>query len=881
MPASSSRSPSGERKSSVATRLMLGIALIALAAFGLTAAISYWKSSRALLASSQATLENLARYEAQHLSTEMSQTYDAVQTLAENLGTQRGQISRAAISQTFRQQMELHPERAGMCVLWEPDAFDGNDAQFVDAPEHDATGRFMSYWARVGGELVSEPLRDYEDPKLGAWYVTPRTLKKPVIIEPYPYEVGGKTLMLTTIAIPIMDGDKVLGVVTSDFELSALQERIAQLRPMGQGRTELLSPMGMVVASPDAANVGKTRDDDTTRAILAAVAEDKLYSNFQADEGGMVEVYAPLRIGKSDRRFALGVMVPRDLLTAQARSLLELVALVGLLAAASLCAGLWLLLRAMVLRPLADAVRVSADVAQGKLDTTIPARRNDELGQLLRAQSHMRDQIRAVIQAQGEMAASHDAGSVSHRIDASRFPGDYGVMVAGTNQLVSSHLDVTARIVEVMQRYAHGDLSVDMDRLPGEKAAITRAMDETKASLSAINAEIRRLASAAAVGDFSVRGDADRFEHDFREMVAGLNRLMETTDSNLSDVSALLQAIARGDLTARMHGDFQGVFARMRDDANATVAQLTSIVGRIQTAASSINLAASEIATGNNDLSRRTEQQAANLEETAASMEELTSTVRQNAEHARQANQLAQGAASVASQGGQVVGQVVTTMTDIEASSKKIADIISVIDGIAFQTNILALNAAVEAARAGEQGRGFAVVASEVRTLAQRSAGAAKEIKELIENSVGKVAEGSALVHQAGSTMGEIVTSVQRVTDIMAEISAASQEQSAGIEQVNQTVMQMDETTQQNAALVEEATAAARSMEDQANQLAAAVALFHLDNAAAPPARASADAQPAPRRNDTRPAATPRRAAPVAARKAEAALADGDDWQEF
>lgn len=424
MSATPPRSISSERKSSVATRLMLGIALIALAAFGLTAAISYWKSSRALLASSQATLENLARYEAQHLSTEMSQTYDAVQTLAENLGTQRGQISRAAISQTFRQQMELHPERAGMCVLWEPDAFDGNDAQFVDAPEHDATGRFMSYWARVGGELVSEPLRDYEDPRLGAWYVTPRTLKKPVIIEPYPYEVGGKTLMLTTIAIPIMDGDKVLGVVTSDFELSALQERIAQLRPMGQGRTELLSPMGMVVASPDAANVGKTRDDDTTRAILAAVAEDKLYSNFQADGNGMVQVYAPLRIGKSDRRFALGVMVPRDLLTAQARSLLELVALVGLLAAASLCAGLWLLLRAMVLRPLAEAVRVSADVAQGKLDTTIPARRNDELGQLLRAQSHMRDQIRAVIHAQGEMAARHDAGSVSHRIDASRFPGD-------------------------------------------------------------------------------------------------------------------------------------------------------------------------------------------------------------------------------------------------------------------------------------------------------------------------------------------------------------------------------------------------------------------------------------------------------------------------
>ncbi|MQP77712.1 HAMP domain-containing protein [Stenotrophomonas sp. MYb238] len=881
MSTSSHRSTSGEHKSSVATRLMLGIALIALSAFGLTAAISYWKSSRALLASSQGALENLAQFESQRLAIELSRTYDAVQTLAESLHTQRGQISRATVSQTFRQQLQLHPERAGMCVLWEPDAFDGKDAEFVDAPEHDSTGRFMSYWARVGDQLVSEPLHDYDDPTLGAWYVTPKTLKKPVIIEPYPYEVGGKTLMLTTIAIPIMEGDQVLGVVTADFELSTLQQRVAQLRPMGEGRAELLSPMGMVVSSPDAANVGKSRNDETTKAILAATAKDQLYSDFKADAQGMVKVYAPLRVGENNRRFALGILVPRDLLTAQARSLLGLVALVGLLAAASLCAGLWLLLRGLVLRPLADAVRVSGDVAQGRLDTVIPERRNDELGQLLRAQSHMREQIKAVIQAQNEMAKRHDEGNISYRIDASGFAGDYGRMVQETNALVGSHVQVQQHLIGIMRHYARGDLSVDMDRLPGEKAAITQAMDETKASLSAINAEIKRLAGAAAAGDFSLRGDEGRFEHDFRDMVAGLNRLMETTDGNLSEVSELLQAIARGDLTARMHGDFHGVFAKMRDDANATVAQLTSIVGRIQQSASSINLAASEIATGNNDLSRRTEQQAANLEETAASMEELTSTVRQNAEHARQANQLAQGAAGVASQGGQVVSQVVTTMSAIESSSKKIADIISVIDGIAFQTNILALNAAVEAARAGEQGRGFAVVASEVRTLAQRSAGAAKEIKGLIEDSVDKVSEGSQLVHQAGTTMGEIVTSVQRVTDIMAEISAASQEQSAGIEQVNQTVMQMDETTQQNAALVEEATAAARSMEEQANHLAAAVALFRIDVAPVP-AQAPSVPQAAPRRAEVRPPAAARRPAPpAAARPAEAVAADGSDWQEF
>ncbi|WP_411834781.1 methyl-accepting chemotaxis protein [Pseudoxanthomonas mexicana] len=540
-----------------------------------------------------------------------------------------------------------------------------------------------------------------------------------------------------------------------------------------------------------------------------------------------------------------------------------------------------------VTRPLRQALEAAERVSRGDLDGHIDTRRQDEVGQLLRTMQRMQVQLREVIAAQVEMARRHDEGTISYRIDESAFPGEYGHMVRESNALVAQHIGVKMRLVEVLRQYAVGDLSVDMDRLPGEKAVITETMNTVKNNLSAINTEIKRLAGAAAAGDFSQCGDVERYQYDFREMVQGLNHLMETTDGNLAEISALLQAIARGDLTTRMQGDFHGVFARMRDDANATVAQLTDIVGRIQQASGHINTAAGEIASGNNDLSRRTEQQAANLEETAASMEELTSTVRQNADSARQANQLAIGAAGVASQGGQVVGQVVTTMRDIEQSSRKIADIISVIDGIAFQTNILALNAAVEAARAGEQGRGFAVVASEVRTLAQRSANAAKEIKQLIDDSVSRVTDGSALVNQAGTTMGEIVASVQRVTDIMAEISAASQEQSTGIEQVNQTIAQMDETTQQNAALVEEASAAARSMEEQATALAHTVAVFRLEQDTPPaPSAARLSAPPAPVRIRP-PAARPTAKARPAARAAtvrnapEPALASESDWQEF
>ncbi|HGM5514469.1 methyl-accepting chemotaxis protein [Stenotrophomonas maltophilia] len=731
---------------------------------------------------------------------------------------------------------------------------------------------------------------------------------------------------LTTLMTVVLGAFALVRLSEANAQLSAMASNdIPSVQYLGEVRSQLgefrtyeLAQLSMLDQPEKVADYNKRMDDTAAvvREQLAAYAklpagakERELYRAVQADVDGYFAANAKLR----EAATAGDGVVARQISDDQSRplrrkafedlkalgayssslmqgkidnanathrnSMLAIIAAVVLLVVVA--ATLAVVISRAVVGPLGKAVNAIQAVARGDLSVTTQSTGKDEAGRMLAATADMTAMLRRFSEQTQLMAQMHAGPDISHRIPED-FPGVYGQLASGINTVIFEHLDAIVDAIEVLNQYAIGNLAPDARRLPGSRAILHESMDAAKASLLAINTQIQQLASAAAVGDFSQRGDAQRFDHDFRVMIEQLNSMMQVADGNLGQLSQLLQSIAAGDLTARMDGQFNGVFARMRDDANTTVAQLTQIVGQIQASASSITLAAGEIASGNSDLSRRTEQQAANLEETAASMEELTSTVRQNAEHARQANQLAIGAHGVASQGGEVVGQVVTTMSAIEASSKKIAEIISVIDGIAFQTNILALNAAVEAARAGEQGRGFAVVASEVRTLAQRSAAAAKEIKGLIDDSVGKVAEGSSLVHQAGSTMGEIVASVQRVTDIMAEISAASQEQSAGIEQVNQTVVQMDETTQQNAALVEEATAAARAMEDQAVQLGEAVARFRLasQGVAAAPARLANAPQPrqvAAALPVTKAAPT----RPLRASAAQPALAAEGDWQEF
>ena len=633
--------------------LVIGVVLVgfAVTVISLTRQAGQLQESTALLYA-----EELASRNAAQVESELNATMTAARTLAQALGGLKatGQADRIEADALIRNVLEGSPQFLGVWVAWEPNAFDGRDAEYVDKPGHDATGRYIPYWNRGSGSAMVEPLVDYDKPGPGDYYQLAKRTGKETLIEPYKYTVAGKEVMITTTSVPIVVNGQFVGVAGIDLPLSSLQEKVQAIRIYDTGYASLLSNGALYVGDRDPAHVGQALTKPAELAALrTALSENRPQRVRYLHEGLNTEVtgvYVPIRVGRDHSSWAFAATVPQDRILAEVRQLNVTAALLGAVSIVLVSLGLLWALQRLVLRPLggepAEAVAVSARVARGDLGQPVPVR-------------------------------------------------------AGDTQSLMAQL-------AIMQK------------------------------------------------------------------------------------------------------------------------DLASVVGRVRRGAEAVATASAEISQGNQDLSSRTENQASALEETAASMEQLGTAVGQNSGHAREADQLARSATSLAEQGGAAVQRVVDTMQDIDAGSRKIADIIGVIDGIAFQTNILALNAAVEAARAGEQGRGFAVVASEVRSLAQRSANAAKEIKDLIGASVERVAQGTALVDQAGATMSEVVAAIRRVTDIVGEISSASHEQSSGVQQIGEAVTQMDQTTQQNAALVEESAAAAESLKTQAQALVQAVAVFRL-----------------------------------------------------
>ncbi len=641
---------------SLRTKLLLMVVGVVLAGFAATVVSLTRQAGQLQEKTALMYAEELATRNAAQIGAELNATMTAARTLAQSLAGLKasGRADRAQADALLKSVLEGSPQFLGVWTAWEPDAFDGRDAEFAGKPGHDASGRYIPYWNRGSGVASVEVLVDYDKPGAGDYYQLPKRSGQETLIEPYKYTVAGKEVLITTTSVPIVMGGRLVGVAGIDVALSSLQDKVGAIRVYDTGYASLLSAGGLFVGDRDPANVGRELTAADEREPLNASLRDGRVVRVNHEDPRLdtevTRIYVPVQVGKDRSLWAFAATVPQDRILAEVNALRVTAGTLGAVSVALVSLGLLWALQRLVLRPLggepAEAVAVSERVARGDLGQPVPVR-----------------------------------------------PGDQHSLMA---QL------------------------------------------------------------------------------------------------------------------ARMQRDLAGVVARVRQGAEA------------------VATASSEISQGNQDLSGRTEGQASALEETAASMEQLGTAVGQNAGHAREADQLARSASELAEQGGAAVQRVVDTMGDINAGSRKIADIIGVIDGIAFQTNILALNAAVEAARAGEQGRGFAVVASEVRHLATRSAQAAHEIKALIGSSVDSVDQGTVLVNEAGQTMREVIASIQKVSRLMSDISTASGEQSAGVGQVGEAVVQLDQTTQQNAALVEQMAAAANSLRQQADELVSTVSVFRL-----------------------------------------------------
>lgn len=620
------------------------------------------------------------------------------------------------------------------------------------------------------------------------------------------------------------------------------------------------------------------------------------------------------------------VRVPNDEMYSSVVGL-EILMLIAMLAMAAICLAMGLLAGTLNVRPIQGIIEVINKIRSGELDVEVPARgRGDEIGEVARAVENFR----------AAAAEEHDAQAVrdienqtNQRISAAVEAAGSAIMMANADHqiiylnpnmrtMLTSALDairqqspnfsvdkLTGTSIHQIDRdpalqrdtldglrgthqssLSIGDAKFDLtvspifDRAGGRLGTVVEWTDVTQER--AIEEEVRDVVAAASAGDFSQRLRMQGKEGFMATLASSINELCGRIEMAMNDFSGMLSALASGDLTRRIDNEYSGILEQVRGDANTTAGRLSEIVAEIKAAANELASTSSEISGASMDLSQRTEQQAANLEETAASMEELSATVKTNATSAQEAAELGQSAQSNANRGGNVVSRAVDAMARIEASSRKIGDIIGTIDEIAFQTNLLALNAAVEAARAGEAGKGFAVVASEVRTLAQRTSEAAKDIKGLISESNGQVAEGVGLVNDTGSALEEIVKSVESSARIISEIAAASNEQSTGISEINAAVSQMDEMTQRNSAMVEENTAAARQLEDQASAMHRQMEFFTIDPSmsGARPIQLPASALSASSPIIERPA-PPRHTGGQASRTALAEAKLDEDWSEF
>ncbi|MBL0937539.1 MAG: hypothetical protein IBJ03_01520 [Gemmatimonadaceae bacterium] len=739
-----------------------------------------WQAARTAEAEAIQSVKASAQSHANEVGGEFSAILAGARAVAANFATNvsaQNKLTRTFADSLVRAGLDAQPEQFGSWVVFEPNAFDGADVKYAGQAYHGPNGWFAPYWIRGSNGLEKADIYDGgSDPTDGPFYHKPRDERIAFITDPYAYSINGKSVLLVTLSAPMIAGDRFVGAVGADLQLTDIQARVHRIRPYETARASLIAPNGVFAATSDTARLGKSAVDSTALpALVSDIAKGEAL--VFPDNNGELIVRVPVHARGSDRPWALEIHVPRSTVLAPVRQLQAFAIALGL--GTLLLVG-FMILRAVnnIAKPLGTLAGIAEQVARGDTQVALPAISEDEVGRVTAA-------VQQIVVAQQELATAS-------------------------------------------QRLAAGDADVAVT-VRSDADQLGQSMTSLRDTVRALVSETGQLIEAARAGDLAARGDASRFQGAYASLVQGINDTLDATTQPVRVAIESLEQLADRDLTARVTGAYQGDHARIQHAVNSAAEALSSALREVNHASTRVSVGAQQIAAGSDALAVGASEQAASLEEVSASLQESSGITQRNAEDSRTATRLMEETRSAADTGTQAMGRLSEAVRRIQESSSATAKIVRTIDEIAFQTNLLALNAAVEAARAGDAGRGFAVVAEEVRALALRSAQAAKQTADLIEGSVAATEAGVAITSDVSGELQRIASQVSAVDEVIKQIATASEDQAEGARQIATALEQMNSVTQQSAANSEEAAGAAQEMASEAERLRELVGAFVLE----------------------------------------------------